>query len=253
MKPESNPENRPTAAVKYFSMGDNVWKFENQWPPPGSTATSFYLHSNGHANTKGGDGSIDQEATRANEPGDSFRADPADPTPACPVTSSRPLGAPTWAPVDQRPTEDRKDVLVYTSQPLSVPLTFAGNPKVELFVSADTPDADWVAKLVDVHPDGAAYNLAVGILRGRFRDSEMQATPLTPGQVYKITIDLGPVAAQLAKDHRLRLDISGAYFPLFDRNPNTGEGPFSEKNRVSTETVHHSATELSRIVLPCLK
>ena len=83
------------------------------------------------------------------------------------------------------------------------------------------PDADWVVKLIDVHPDGAAYNLAVGILRGRFRDSELEPKPLEPNTTSKLTVDLGPIAAQIAPGHQLRVDICGAYFPLFDRNPNT--------------------------------
>jgi len=159
----------------------------------------------------------------------------------------------TWAPVDQRPIETRDDVLVYTSMPFTEPLTFAGNAKAELSVSANTPDADWVVKLIDVHPNGFAQNLAVGILRGRFRDSELHPAPLKPGKVYGITIDLGPIAAQIRKGHRLRVDICGAYFPLFDRNPNTAEGPFGKRSAVATELVYHDPARISQIILPCKK
>jgi len=194
---------------------------------------------------------LDQTAPNTDEPVDSFQADPANPTPACPVTATRPLSSPTWAPVDQRPIEERSDVLVYTSQERTEPLTFAGHPQAELFVSADTPDADWVVKLVDVHPDDFSQNLAVGILRGRFRNSEHHPEPLKPGEIYKIVVDLGPVAAQIGKGHRLRVDISGAYFPLFDRNANTGEGPFGKRTLVATEKVYHSPVGMSRLILPC--
>jgi len=244
---------KPFPAVRYFSMGDNVWKEVDRWPPPGMETTAFYLHYGGHANTRQGDGRLDRTPPKDRESADTFRANPADPTPACPVTSNRPLNAAPWAPVDQRVVEDRKDVLVYTSQPLTEPLTFVGEPKVELFVSADTPDADWVARLIDVRPDGFAQNLAVGILRGSFRDSELHTTPLTPDQAYKVTIDLGPVAAQLGKGHRLGLDISGGYFPLFDRNANTGEGPFGTSTRIATEKVQHDSTAAARLLLPCPK
>ena len=142
-------------------------------------------------------------------------------------------------------------MLVYTSAPFTEPLTFAGNAKAELSVSADTPDADWVVKLIDVHPDGFAQNLAVGIMRGSFRDSELHPTPLQPGEVYEIVIDLGPIAAQIGKGHRLRVDICGAYFPLFDRNPNTAAGPFGKRSTVATEHVYHDRTRMSRIMLPC--
>lgn len=239
-------------AVRYFSMGDNTWHEADRWPPNADEPVSFYLHSQGKANSADGNGHIDRSPPKADEPADSFRADPGDPTPACPVTESRSLFDAVWGPVDQRPIEARQDVLVYTSAPLEKPLTFAGDAKMELFVSADTPDADWVARLVDVHPDGFAQNLAVGILRGRFRESEHKPIPLSPGDVYRMEIDLGPVAAQLQPGHRLRVDISGAYFPLFDRNPNTGEGPFGKKTQIATETVHHSTARMSRLLLPCL-
>ena len=144
-------------------------------------------------------------------------------------------------------------MLVYTSAPFTEPLTFAGNAKAELSVSADTPDADWVVKLIDVHPDGFAQNLAVGIMRGSFRDSELHPTPLQPGEVYEIVIDLGPIAAQIGKGHRLRVDICGAYFPLFDRNPNTAAGPFGKRSTVATEHVYHDRTRMSRIMLPCTR
>ncbi|MDA1049270.1 MAG: CocE/NonD family hydrolase [Planctomycetota bacterium] len=251
-------EDRATAGdvdvpVKYFSMGDNVWHEAATWPPQGFESTAFYLHSNGHAKTAGGDGTLDQTPANENEIADSFRADPDDPTPACPVTEARPVMAATWAPVDQRPIEERDDVLVYTSAAFTQPLTFAGNATAKLFVSADTPDADWVVKLIDVHPDGFAQNLAVGILRGSFRDSELHSTPLEPNKVYEVTIDLGPIAAQIGTGHRLRVDICGAYFPLFDRNPNTAEGPFGTSSAVATERVYHDRARLSRILLPCEK
>ncbi len=251
-------EDRETAGdvdvpVKYFSMGDNAWHDAATWPPNGFETTAFYLHSDGHAQTAGGDGKLDRSSPNQNEVSDSFRADPDDPAPACPVTASRPVMSATWGPVDQRPIEQRDDVLVYTSRPFTEPLTFAGNAKAELSVSADTPDADWVVKLVDVHPDGFAQNLAVGILRGRFRESEVRPTRLEPGQVYEITVDLGPIAAQIGTGHRLQADVCGAYFPLFDRNPNTAEGPFGKRSAVATEHVYHDPAHLSRILLPCRK
>lgn len=240
----------PIVPVRYFVMGENKWYDAETWPPAGYEETSFHLHSDGKANTRGGSGMVNQNAPAADEPTDHFKADPADPVPACPVTDQRPLHAGTWAPVDQRPLEDRQDVLVYTSEPLASPLTFAGDARAELFVSADTPDADWVVKLIDVHPDGAAYNLTVGVLRGRFRDSELEPKLLTPGEVYKIVVDLGPVAAQLAPGHRLRVDICGAYFPLFDRNANTADGIFGTATAIATESVYHSPARPSRIILP---
>jgi hypothetical protein len=105
-------------------------------------------------------------------------------------------------------------------------------------------------KLIDVHPDGFAPHLARGILRGRYRRSLLKPELMQPGQVYEITVDLGPAAATIAKGHRLRVDISGADFPLYDRNPNTAEGIFGKQTAIATEQVHHRPGAPSRIVLP---
>jgi hypothetical protein len=144
-------------------MGDNVWRDAQTWPPEGFTPTSFYLSSQGKANSRQGDGRLTREAPRSEQAADTFHADPAQPSPSNPITKERPLKAAVWGPVDQRATEDRKDILVYTSEPLTAPLTFAGNAEAKLYVSTDTPDADWAVKLIDVHPDGFAQNIARGI------------------------------------------------------------------------------------------
>jgi putative CocE/NonD family hydrolase len=254
LKRDPKLASKPLVPVRYFVMGENKWHDAEAWPPSGYEESSFYLHSDGKANTRGGDGRLDRTAPAKDEATDEFLADPADPVPACPVSETLPLHAAHWAPVEQSAIEDRPDVLVYTGEALTEPLTFAGDARAELFVSANTPDADWVVKLIDVHPDGKAYNLAVGILRGRFRDSELKPKVLTSDKVvYKLTVDLGPIAAELAVGHRLRVDICGAYFPLFDRNPNTGEGPFGKATKLATEKVYHTPMRASHIVLPVRK
>lgn len=250
LKQDAAVQAQPFPPVRYFSTGDNVWRDAQTWPPEGVVATSFFLHSDGKANTRSGNGRLSRQAPTQEQPADSFKADPANPTPSSPVTESRPLKAAVWGPVDQRATEDRDDVLVYTSDVLPEPLTFAGNIEAKLHVSTDTPDADWVVKLIDVHPDGFAPHLARGILRGRYRRSLLKPELMQPGQVYEITVDLGPAAATIAKGHRLRVDISGADFPLYDRNPNTAEGIFGKQTAIATEQVHHRPGAPSRIVLP---
>jgi len=251
LKQEAAAFAKPFPPVRYFSMGDNVWREAQTWPPEGFTATSFYLHSAGKANTRQGNGRLTRDAPITDQPSDHFRADPENPAPSHPVTEARPIKAAVWGPVDQRATEDRDDVLVYTSEPVTEPLAFAGNAEAKLHVSTDTPDADWAVKLIDVHPDGFAQNLARGILRGRYRTSLLKPELMQPGKVYEITVDLGPVAATIAQGHRLRVDISGADFPLYDRNPNTGAGPFDARTVIATESVHHRPGALSRIILPC--
>jgi putative CocE/NonD family hydrolase len=253
LKQDAKALEKPFIPVRYFSVGDNTWNDAGTWPPEGFENTAFYLHSNGNANGVKGDGILNLAAPELDEAADSFKADPAKPVPALPITDKRPLHLAHWAPVDQRPIEERKDVLVYTSKTLDKPLRFAGNPKAELFVSTDTKDADWVVKLIDVAPDGFSYNLVVGILRGSFRDSVLMPKEMKPGEVYKITVDLGPIAAELPKGHSLRVQVCGSYFPLFDRNTNTAEGPFSKTTVIATEKVYHQQDMASRIILPCKK
>jgi hypothetical protein len=250
LKQDAVAKARPFSPVRYFSMGDNVWRDAATWPPEGFKDTSFYLQSAGHANTRQGNGRLTREAPTQEQPADSFRADPSKPTPSNPITAARPLKGVVWGPVDNRPLEDREDMLVYTSEPMTEPITFAGNVAAKLYVSTDTVDADWAVKLIDVHPNGFAQNIARGILRGRYRDSLLNPKLMQPGQVYEITIDLGPVAATIAKSHQLRVDISGADFPLYDRNPNTAAGIFSNQTAIATEQVYHKPGSLSCIVLP---
>jgi uncharacterized protein len=250
LKQDATAQAKPFPPVTYFSMGDNVWREAQTWPPEGVQATSFFLDSDGQANTRRGNGRLSRAAPTGAQPSDTFRADPSQPVPACPVTAARPIKAAVWGPVDQTALEDRPDVLVYSSDPLTESLTFAGTVEAKLHVSTDTPDADWVVKLVDVRPDGSAINLATGILRGRYRNSLLKPELMQPGEVYEITVDLGPCAATIAKGHQLRVDICGSLFPLFDRNPNTAQGIFGNQAATATERVYHHPGARSRIVLP---
>jgi putative CocE/NonD family hydrolase len=232
-------------------MGDNQWFNANSWPPATTINRSFFLHSNGTANTDSG--TITTNRPPKNQQADSFISDPDNPTPAYPANDTRPIDGVSWGPVDQRTIESRDDVLAYSSGVLTKPIRFAGNPTARLFVSANTTDADWVVKLVDVHPNGFAQNIAVGVLRGRFRESLLQPKLLEPGKVYEIEVDLGPVAATIEKGHELRVNICGAHFPLFDRNPNTGIGPYDGSSIKSTERVYHTRSMPSAIVLPIIQ
>lgn len=231
-------------AVRYFSMGDNTWRSSQQWPPEDTLVKSFYLNSGGHANTRRGDGRLTTILPKESQPTDVFVSDPADPTPALPASFFSAKFNPFWGPVDQRAIEDREDVLVYDSGPLKQPLSIAGPLAAEIWVSADTPDADWVVKLIDVWPTGFAQNIGVGVQRSSFLK-----VPVKASQVSRVSVDLGHVAIRLAPQHSLRVEICGAYFPLFDRNLNTGEGPNSARSLRSTQKIYHRPEAPSRIIV----
>jgi putative CocE/NonD family hydrolase len=243
---------KPFPPVRYFSMGDQVWHTADAWPPAGVEMASYYLRSGGNANTRRGDGRLTRQPPAKAEPPDTFLADPADPVPAVPANATRPRYSALWGPVDQSPTEDRRDVLVY-DLPLQDDLVIAGPIQAELWVSADTPDADWVVKLIDVNPEGVALNLAVGIQRASFRESQRNPPPLEPGRTYRLAVDMAHCAARLVAGHRLRVEVTGSCFPLYDRNTNTDEGPWSSRTLVSTAKVMHSPGAASRIILPVMR
>jgi putative CocE/NonD family hydrolase len=153
--------------------------------------------------------------------------------------------------MDQRPVEERGDVLVYSTKPLKKDLEVAGPVSVVLYAATSARDTDFTAKLVDVFPDGTARNLTDGILRLRYRDTLEREELAAPGEVYRITIDAGVTSNLFAKGHRIRLEISSSNFPRFDRNPNTGASIAGETRTVAAEqTVYHGQDRASHVLLP---
>ncbi len=234
--------------IRYFVMGLNRWRECHQWPPRTTRWVDYFLTSREGANTAAGDGSL-QLTPPANSGTDRFVADPADPIPAKGGRDAAPTYLDAWEPFDQRAIEQHPEVLVYTSPPLDEDVEVVGPVRATLYVETDAPDTDVVAKLVDVHPDGFAQNLATGILRGRYRHSASQPHPLTPHKIHEWTIDLTHVSNRFLKGHRIRLDIAGSCFPLYDRNPNNGGDPQSRKSFVATQKLHHSPQHRSRLTL----
>jgi hypothetical protein len=235
--------------VKIFVMGSNRWREEREWPPAAARTRSFYLGSGGKANTVSGDGALVDSPARRDAP-DLFTFDPRDPAPTLGgAVCCNPRVFP-WGPFDQRPVERRRDVLVYTTRPLKEPLEVIGPVKVTLYASTSARDTDFTAKLVDVLPDGYARNLTDGILRLRYRNSIEKPEPASPGVVYRIAIDAGVTSNVFLKGHRIRVEISSANFPRFDRNPNTG-GKIADETRFlkATQTVYHDREHPSQLAL----
>jgi putative CocE/NonD family hydrolase len=237
------------APIRYFVMGLNQWREAFRWPPQATRRIDYFLSSEGHANTAQGDGAL---ATGAPLKAgfDTFVADPDHPVPAKGGRDVEPSYTGAWGPFDQSGIERHPQVLVYTTPPLQENIEVAGPLTATLYVESDAVDTDVVVKLVDVSPDGFAHNVATGILRGRFRDSLSSPTPLTPGQIYEWNVDMTHTSNRFLKGHRLRVDVAGSSFPLYDRNPNTGGGVRARTARTATQRLHHSPVYPSRITLP---
>jgi putative CocE/NonD family hydrolase len=236
--------------IKIFVMGENRWRFENEWPLARTQYTKYYLSSGGRANSAAGDGSLSGRLPAGAE-SDRFTHDPADPVP---TLGGNICCSQTRGPWDQRKVEIRRDVLVYTTPVLEQPLEVTGPISVTLFASTSARDTDWTAKLVDVHPDGYAQNIQDGIVRARYRKGrDAPAELLEPGRVYEYQIDLWATSNTFLPGHRIRLEVASSNFPHFDRNLNTGEDPMTgTRIEAAQQTVYHSAKYASHVVLPII-
>ncbi|MBA2604955.1 MAG: CocE/NonD family hydrolase [Acidobacteria bacterium] len=238
--------------VKLFVMGRNEWVYENEYPLARTDYRPFYFTSGGRANTAKGDGSLTWTKPAGSSTADRYTYDPANPVPS--LGGNNCCGTPTpTGPKDQRPIEDRQDILIYTSEPLQDQLEVTGPVTIVLYASSDAVDTDFVAKLVDVHPDGESYNMAEGIVRARYRDSLSKPTLMKPGQVYRFEIDMVGTSIAFQKGHRIRVHVTSSHFPQFNRNLNTGaKFGTSAELKVAQQTIYHDAERPSHIVLPVI-
>jgi len=235
-------------AYQLFIMGENRWRGEQEWPLARTRYTPMYLRGGGKANGSGGDGALSLEHA-GEEPADVFTYDPANPVP---TTGNNLVGAKA-GPYDQSEVEKRNDVLVYTGTALAEDLEVTGPVKMVLYAASTAPDTDFTAKLVDVHPDGRAFNLCDGIIRARCRKGGNAAEPLVPGAVEQYAIDLWVTSNLFKAGHSVRVEVSSSNFPRFDRNPNSGL-PFGTDTELHTadQTVYHTAQYPSHILLPVI-
>ncbi len=238
--------------VHIFVMGANAYQQESDWPPPQARSTRYFLHSGGSANSLNGDGGLSLAAQKKEAP-DKFTYEPANPVPTiggslcCDAEHYEP------GPRDQRAAENRNDVLVYSTKPLAEDTEVTGPVTLELWAKSSAVDTDFTAKLVDVSPAGFATNLTDGILRMRYRDSQEKPEMMTPGQVYKISVDLWATSNVFKKGHIIRLEVSSSNFPRFDRNLNTGAEQATSREFVSaTNTVLHDADHPSALLVPVI-
>ncbi len=226
--------------IRYFRMGGGsgkrtakgkldvggTWETASKWPP-GETDLRLFLAP---------DRALTREAA-AQQTTAGFAYDPAHPVP----TIGGRYGVGGWSPncaQDQvcnpkymgcdntKPLNQRVDVLSFSTGPLQAPVEVTGIPRVHLHVSSDVPDTDFVAKLVDVYPDGYALIVAEGQLRARYREGFDKVRWLVPGEKVDLQFGLGVTGNWFAAGHKIRVDISSSDFPRLEPNPNTrGSGP----------------------------
>jgi putative CocE/NonD family hydrolase len=233
--------------VRIFIMGENRWRAEDDWPLARTRETPLYLRA---------DGQLAREPPSDERP-DEFVYDPNDPAPTVGGPTSLParMMKPNSGPLDQRRLAGRVDVLVYTSAPLEEPLEVTGPLTVRLHAATSAPDTDFVAKLVDVWPDGTAIILAEGALRTRFREGFDREVLLEPDRPYEYRIDLAVTSNVFLPGHSVQVLVTSSSFPRFDRNPNTGnplgvDGP--DDLRPARQTIFHDAERPSHVLLPVI-
>jgi putative CocE/NonD family hydrolase len=231
------------APVHIFVMGVNRWRDEPDWPLARAKATPFYLASAGELESK----------PEHVSPVDQYVYDPRNPVPTRGGAVCCDPKIFPWGPMDQRPVEKRKDVLVYTSAPLKQDLEVTGPIRLVLYAATSALDTDFTAKLVDVFPNGEARNLTDGILRLRYRQGLEKPELAEPGKVYALNIDTGVTSNVFLTGHSIRVEVSSSNFPRFDRNPNTGRAQADETTlKKAEQTIYHSRMYPSHLVLPVI-
>jgi putative CocE/NonD family hydrolase len=228
--------------IRYFALGRNEWRTAEEWPA--EAEFPLYLHSDGNANARKGDGTLGSGAPQSDEPRDVFVYDPEVPVvaPGGPQALS--------GPFDQSAVEMGNNLLVYTSTPASHEIEIFGQPRMRLYAATSAANADFTAKLVRVTSAGRAEFVSIGIARSTWLFRE---TGYAADRTHLWEFTLEPVAFVLAHGERLRLEIASSAFPLYDRNPSTGVPPQHADNwnwARSTQQVLHETAHPSALYLP---
>lgn len=242
----------PSPKVKFYLMGDcstqdttnwNRWIQADTWPLPQVVYKKYYLRENFLLDT------IYPTISAI----DTFIYDPANP---CTTYGGREFIGLThgYGPIDQRPIENRPDVLIFSTPPLPTPLTVIGKLKFILFASSDRYDTDWSVRVTDVYPDGRSILVTDNILKARHRHGFDREDSLIPNVPDTFNIDLWSTAWVFNTGHRLRIIISSSNYPRFEKNPNTG-APFRRNDPnfvVATQKIYRTQEMPSHLLLPVL-
>jgi hypothetical protein len=235
--------------IRIYVMGANVWRDENEWPLARTRYVDFHLASQGKANGVAGDGVLSTAAPTGPGPPDKFVYDPNDPVP----TLGGQISTLVPGPLDRSSVQQRKDVLVYTTEPLSADMEVTGPVELKLVAASSAVDTDFTATLTAVRPDGKAIHICEGIRGVSFRDSLEHPTPIEPGKIYEYSISLWETSNVFKAGQRIRLEVSSSNFPRYARNQNTGLA-FGTSDRMITaeQTIYHDADHPSRLILPVI-
>lgn len=240
--------------VRYYTMGSNQWQTAETWPPQSAEMTTFYLDSEGQANSLFGNGVLTTQMPNAADQPDAFTYDPMNPVPSVGGNVCCTGGAIDGGAFDQQELEARQDILVYTTPPLEEGVEISGFIETTLYVSSDAKDTDFTVKLIDVYPDGRAYNLDETIQRVRYREGYDKEVFMEDGEVYKVGLTPMSTSNYFEKGHRIRIEVSSSNFPRFTRNLNTGGNNWDETEGVKARNqVHHSAQYPSQVRLPIVR
>jgi putative CocE/NonD family hydrolase len=229
------------------------WEQLGKWPPPEVRFTKYYLSSPGGKRT----GTLTKQSPGDQSP-TKYTYDPNDPVLTLGANGSHVYpevpGLITDDSLDQRLNESRADVLVFTSAPLSGDTKITGPIEARIHAASSAKDTDFVVRLIDVYPDGRALNITEGIVRARFRKGHASPPSLiSPGQIYEYTVKLLPMSVVFKKGHRIRVHLTSSCFPLWDRNPNTGNPiGMDAELQVAEQTIYHDREHTSHIVLPVI-
>jgi hypothetical protein len=254
LKEKQNDFKENTPRIQYYTMGSNKWQSSEVWPPENTEMTTFYLSSDGSANTMYGDGKLTTLKRKIKNNSDTFLYDPMDPVTSngggvCCMGNAVKGGA-----YDQQDVETRDDVLVYTSETLKNGFEVTGFINSSIYISSDVKDTDITIKLIDVYPDGTAYNIDETVQRVRYREGYDKEVFMEKGNVYKVDLSQMSTSNYFKKNHKIRIEISSSNFPRFARNLNTGGDNFNEsKGIIARNTIHHSKKYPSSITLPIVK
>jgi len=239
--------------VQYYTMGSNEWHQSESWPPAAAKMTTFYLDSDGSANTLYGNGRLSAKPPAEDMP-DAFVYDPMNPVTSYGGNVCCTGNAVQGGSFDQRVMETRNDILVYTTEPFAEGVEVTGSIETTLYVSSDAKDTDFTIKLIDVAPDGSAYNLDETIQRVRYREGYDKEVFMEQGQVYKVELTPMSTSNYFKPGHAIRIEVSSSNFPRFTRNLNTGGNNYDEKEGVvARNAVHHSEKYPSVIKLPLIQ